>query len=584
MKFERDTEILQQLQEFNKEKHFGLNSGICNLDKIVRFDRKRFNIVTSNENQGKTTFINYYCFMMAQTHNFKTLYLSFENDKLLFYSKLQRLYQNNDFVKFSRYLEFNEFRNIDDMFAAFDFYMENWHFDILVVDPFESLQIYMNGNYKSEDYASVLERIRQYTKAKDIITILSAHQKKLSNENDEPTIANIFGSVSFGNKADNIISVRQLKEGVTQVKSLKIRHNILEGVKGRSAFFSFNPSNERFKEISEEQANDYTFEEFALQAQEKREMGNHTAIDPKTLENENKAYFEQTKVSLYENFQYKNDISLNDALILGLSHKKEIDNCRLLKSQGKENEYREEKKKLPSYTATATYKGERKEINMTSYNNVIVVDIDHLQDVERAKEDIKKMPFVLYCAKSVGGCGLFALVRVGGTIQDFKAYWMALKEDFKNLGYAIDESCKDVSRLRFVSYDEKPYINYQATQYNKKKVCVIPSNHYQAAQPNKNLSNDSVMADLKNIMEDVQQNHLQLSRSHSDTLYLSNVLSSLCGEQGRKYLHIIRRQRGGYDQQKTDNLYDYSLANNTTKYSMAALRHKYNQARETAFN
>ena len=318
MKFERDLEILEQLHEFNKEKHFGLNSGICNLDKIVRFDRKRFCIITSNENQGKTTFINYYCYMMAKTHGFKTLFLSFENDKMLFYSKLQRVYQGNEFVQYSRYLDFDEFKSVDDIFAAFDFYLQEWHFDIVVIDPFESLQIYMQGNYKSEDYASVLEKIRQYTKAKDIITILSAHQKKLTSDNDEPSVANIFGSVSFGNKADNIISVKQLKEGVTQVKSLKIRHNILEGVRGRSAYFSFTPSNERFEPISEEQAHDYTFEEFALQAHAKQDVGISTTKDTKELENENKAYLSQTKVSLYDNFKYKNDISLNGALLLGI--------------------------------------------------------------------------------------------------------------------------------------------------------------------------------------------------------------------------------------------------------------------------
>ena len=581
MKFERDTEILQQLQEFNKEKHFGKNSGISNLDKIVRFDKKRFCIITSNENQGKTTFINYYCYMMAKTHGFKTLFLSFENDKMLFYSKLQRVYQGNEFVQYSRYLDFDEFKSVDDIFAAFDFYLQEWHFDIVVIDPFESLQLYMQGNYKSEDYASVLEKIRQYTKAKDIITILSAHQKKLTSDNDEPSIANIFGSVSFGNKADNIISVRQLKEGVTQVKTLKVRHNILEGVKGRSAFFSFTPSNERFEPISEEQANDYTFEEYALQAHEKQEMGNHTTIDPKTLENENKAYFEQTKVSLYDNFKYSKDVSLSDALILGLSHKNLIDNCRLLKSQGKENEYRDEKKKLPSYTATATYKGERKEVNMTNYNALCVVDLDNVEDVEKAKEDVKKLPFVLYCAKSVGGKGLFCLIRVNGSKDEYLKHWYALKDDFEGIGYKVDESCKDVSRLRFISYDEKPYINYQAQVYTKKKI-IIPSTNYQVSSQT-HINKDCVLSELERIMTDVQQNHLQLSKNHSDTLYISNVLSSLCGEQGRKYLHVIRQQRENYDQVKTDCLFDYSLEHNTTKYSICALRRKYKQARETAF-
>ena len=583
MKFERDLEILEQLQEFNKEKHFGIFSGINNLDKIVRFDKKRFNIVTSNENQGKTTFINFYCYMMAQRHGFKTLFLSFENDKMLFYSKQQRVYQGNDFVRFSRFLVFDDFKSIDDIFGAFDYYLHEWGYDILIIDPFESLQLYMNGNYKSEDYASVLEKIRQYTKSRNIITILSAHQKKLTSDNDEPSVANIFGSVSFGNKADNIISVRQLKEGVTQVKALKVRHNILEGVRGRSAYFSFTPSNERFEPISEEQAHDYIFEDFALQPHENKDMGNYTEKDVKELENENKAYLSETKVSLYDNFKYLKDVSLSDALILGISCKKQIDICRLLKSQGKENEYREQKRKLPSYTATATYKGERKEVNMTNYNALCVVDLDHLQDVEKAKEDIKKLPFVLYCAKSVGGKGLFCLIRVNGSKDEYLKHWYALKDDFEGIGLQIDESCKDDSRLRFVSYDEKPYINYQATIYAKKKVCVIPSTNQAPPQTKHNQNKDCVL-ELQNIMEDVQQNHLQLSRSHSDTLYLSNVLSSVMGEDGRKYLHIIRQQRGNYDPIKTDSLFDYSLEHNTTKYSMAALRYKYNQAKETAFN
>jgi len=314
-------------------------------------------------------------------------------------------------------------------------------------------------------------------------------------------------------------------------------------------------------------------------------MGNCTAIDPKTLENENKAYLMETKVSLYEYFMYKNDISLNDALNLGANkYDKEITKARILKNYDHEKEYKEFKKTLPMFTACCTYRGQRAKENIVNYNGLCCIDIDHLQDVQKAKADIKTLPFVLYAAKSISGKGLFCLIRLSGKMEDYKAQFEALKEDFKNLGYAIDESCKDVSRLRIISKDTEPYINYQATQYNKKKI-TLPSNHYQATpQPNKNLSKDSVMAELENIMEDVQQNHLQLSRSHSDTLYLSNVLSSVMGEEGRKYLHIIREQRKGYDPIKTDNLFDYSLANNTTKYSMAALRHKYNQARETAYN
>ena len=80
------------------------------------------------------------------------------------------------------------------------------------------------------------------------------------------------------------------------------------------------------------------------------------------------------------------------------------------------------------------------------------------------------------------------------------------------------------------------------------------------------------------IIEDVQSNHIQLSKNHEDTLYIARVLNSLMGENGRQYLHIIRQQRRGYDAIKIDNLYDSTLANCTTSYTLGALRQKYNEA------
>ena len=111
-------EILQQMAVYTTEQHNGIKCGIDNLDDILRLERKRFTIVTSTANQGKTTFINYYCYMMARTNGMKTLFLSFENDEDLFYYKLKKLYNGNEFVNYSRYLPILEcnFKTLDDIF------------------------------------------------------------------------------------------------------------------------------------------------------------------------------------------------------------------------------------------------------------------------------------------------------------------------------------------------------------------------------------------------------------------------------------------------------------------------------------
>lgn len=593
----------------------GIKSGIPNLDDVVRLDRKRFTIITANENQGKTTFLNFYAYMMAKTNHMKTLFLSFENDKIRFYKKLKKVYYGNEFADFSRFLPYDDFTSINDIFNAIDFYLQNWGFDILIIDPFESLEMYMGGNYRSEDYANVLERMRQFGKQRNIITILCAHQRKLE-DNEEPTINKIFGSVSFGNKADNVISIQQVKPLITKIKALKIRHNFAEGQKGKSAHFAFNPINEHFAPIDEKEVNDFDFGKFALTEKAKNDVmqiqkevfemvankaENGTLFEPQqpinkgidnikaeeleTLETQNKAFLERTKVSVYNRFEYVQDVTLWDALEMGKEHIEHIDHCRELKSQGesKENEYKELKRQLPSYTTTATYSGERKAENMTNYNALCVIDLDDLADVEKAKEDVKQLPFVLYCAKSVGGKGLYCIVRVDGDIDDYKAHWHALADDFANIGYNVDVSCKDVSRLRFVSYDPNPYINYQASIYTRKKEIQIFTPSTLPLTRNGNETKGLTPQEqkiLEDIITDVQSNHIQLSKNHADTLYVASVLSSIMGEDGRQYLHIIRKQRSGYDSRKIDDVFDYVQANNTEHYTLGALIMKYKQAKQ----
>lgn len=605
--FENDEQILQELDVYCKEDHNGIKCGIPNLDEIVRLDKKRFTIVTSNENQGKTTFLNFYCYQMAKTNHFKTLFLSFENDKMLFYNKLKKVYKGNEFVKYSRFLDYNGFTSIDDIFNAINEYKEIWGFDILIIDPFESLQMFMGGNYKSEDYAVVLERMRQFGKNANIITILCAHQRKLE-DNEEPSINKIFGSVSFGNKADNVISIQQVKPFITKVKALKIRHNFTEGLKGDSVYFKFDEESEHFTPIDEKEINDFDFAEYVLnntmevqkevfemvaskaendhlfepQQPINKGIDTNKAEEQKELESENKAFLEQTKVSVYDRFEYVQDVTLKDALEMGKDHQRDIEKAREMKQSGDLEGYKAEKRKLPSFTTTATYKGERKAENLTKYNALCVIDLDDIEDVEKAKADIKQLPFILYAAKSVGGKGLFCIVRLDGSKDEYIKHWYAIKDEFQTIGYKVDESCKDVSRLRFVSYDENPYINYQASIYTAKKEIQTTtpptfSLRNETHPKGKGLTpREQIIFD--SIITDVQSNHIQLSKNHADTLYIARVLSSLMGEDGRQYLHVIRQQRNGYNERKIDDLYDSTLANCTERYTMGALRKKYNDA------
>ena len=570
LNFETNEEILNQLNEYEKQPHFGLKCGCEELDKIMRLDKQRFCIITSNENQGKTTFLNWYTYQMAKEHAFKTLYLSFENPKELFYSKLKKVYEGDEFVSYARYCD-NQMENVEELFETFDFYQKEWGYSILIIDPFESLQDLMQGNFRSEDYASLLEKLRQYTQKNNIITIIAAHQKKLKDD-EEPSVSNIFGSVSFGNKADFIWSIKN-NENLTIIKTLKVRHNYLEGVKNATASFKFNPSNEHFIP-SEEPTNED--EIFCITPP--------IQTDDEEIEKDNREFLQNTKVTLYEKFRKSDDITLDEALKMGIQYKAKIDRIRSINKLSNKKEYDKLKKSLPSYTATATFGDVRIKSNLLAYNSLAVIDFDKLdKNADEIKEIISQNQYVIYCAKSAGGQGLFALVRLGLRQEDYEGQIMALYRDFRaiGLGKYLDESCKDITRLRFISYDEKPYVNLMAKIYNDKistpSIPTISSSKNDDEKQNQISEKDRQT--LQNIIDEVRANKLQLTKNHNDTMYIGGVLSSLMGEDGRQYLHIIRAQRWGYNAAKLDEEYNYILANNTQKYTMGAIVAKFKLAK-----
>lgn len=94
------------------------------------------------------------------------------------------------------------------------------------------------------------------------------------------------------------------------------------------------------------------------------------------------------------------------------------------------------------------------------YNGVFALDLDNLENIEEAKRIIAGKPYVWYVGLSASGQGLFAIVPTDN--EDYtrhEVYFRALRGEMQELGFKIDEACKDVTRLRFVSYDPNPYYN-----------------------------------------------------------------------------------------------------------------------------
>ena len=135
---------------------------------------------------------------------------------------------------------------------------------------------------------------------------------------------------------------------------------------------------------------------------------------------------------------------------------------------------------LISATISATFVKNRLLWDIKEYTGIIAIDIDkdknqHL-DVEEAKKDIlNRHPSAMLAMKSCRGEGIFVLIYYNKE-NNFRDTYNALYDDFFEMGYIIDGSCKDETRLRYISYDDNILIKNEVERYEKTKHIEIERN------------------------------------------------------------------------------------------------------------
>lgn len=111
---------------------------------------------------------------------------------------------------------------------------------------------------------------------------------------------------------------------------------------------------------------------------------------------------------------------------------------------------------LPCVTISAVFEGERKTDLVSEMNPIICIDIDELPFActwDEVKKKVFDLPYVFYVSLSARGEGVFALVHYN-TENSILDTFRSLEDDFKKMDIIIDSACKDITRLRFVSYDD----------------------------------------------------------------------------------------------------------------------------------
>ena len=577
-----EQEIDVIIKRYVAEKHGGYECGIPSLDKIVRFDKKSLAIVTARPSDGKTTFLNYYTSLMARKNGWRTLLYEFEtSDGKLATTMLKHFRDFQamcDHVKIADTTKVRSMGNIaDDIRQA----KEKYNIDMVIIDTFTNLYPFL-GEVSTTIIGNVLTEFSNLAKELDICVILTAHPTKM-NADEEINAYSICGSANFFNLADYIISlsITDREKYLTRISTLKIRDNVDKGICGRHTTLRFSPIDCSYYEMSEEEQDDTMDDAIRKREQAMQDAAMKIALGG-NQEKVSPTIFHDTDVSFFEsvNKSKTKDLTLREALEIGKNNYKDaVDHIRKIDRVTNEDEYKKQKVRLGAFTISSLCGSTHKAEDIVKYTNIIGIDVDGKDNKEKSVDELKSIingyPYTFYSALSVGGKGLFALVQLDGDKNDFLGHFEAIKEDFNGMGVVIDEACKDVNRMRFVSYDEHPYINMDALVYTKK---IISSSHTdiqkggyspKAKKPHAQEENDKLhpltmppsseedKTKVREAMKEVAKNHLVITHSHVETFSLASFFKYHFGEEGRGFLHICRKQRSGYQPWKVDRQFDW---------------------------
>ena len=224
-----------------------------------------------------------------------------------------------------------------------------------------------------------------------------------------------------------------------------------------------------------------------------------------------------------------------------------------------------DKERNQCVTISGVFK-EREAKKLLQHSGFICLDIDAKDQISEVDiEKIKADPYVYAVHRSIGGFGFAVYVRIEpDRHQD--AFISLNNYFFVNYSIVLDTSCRDTSRLRFVSYDPDIYINTKAKvfkQYLKKK----------------DLPKQKPIV-IKSDFDDMvhQASGMNLFDNYDDYIRLAFALVSEFGENGRHYFHSLCSSSSKYNQATADKHYDIAVNRTGTGITIASTYFKFKEA------
>ncbi len=241
------------------------------------------------------------------------------------------------------------------------------------------------------------------------------------------------------------------------------------------------------------------------------------------------------------------------------------------------DEYKEMKTLLPGATLSGLFElreewdekyqrtivCSRRQSHLQQHTGFLCIDIDRqdnqsLQDMKIILRTLRHRPEVALCMKSCSGTGYFVLIPLAYP-QYHRQQFAALLREYAALGIVIDRKCADVTRIRFASYDDKPYINLNALPYSGVDLGEQMLAPKAAVYSQRVETDDELVAKVERLVQKLELTHTDITNDYDVWFRIGMSLATLPEPWGRQFFHRVSSISQKYNAADCDRKFNYNI-------------------------
>lgn len=225
----------------------------------------------------------------------------------------------------------------------------------------------------------------------------------------------------------------------------------------------------------------------------------------------------------------------------------------------KHEDYKLTKQQFPGATLSGLF-SRRKGDCLIQHTGFVAIDIDlgdntSIGNFGTILRTLRHRAEVAMYMRSCSGTGYFALIPLAYP-EHHKEQFRALQKEYAAMGIVLDNACSDITRIRFASYDEHPYVNEQAIPYMGVDLGSQTLAPRAAVYGGHVDSMDSKVQAVETLVSKLEMHHIDITDSYNDWYRIGFALANLPNPIGRQMFHRVSAICKKYNPQECDKKFD----------------------------